>query len=196
MEKKKTWKYFIFLTYSHKQGRMGQWSELVWLQTGIWAERHTHGTPMLWCSLELAARRGTSPWNQTSPSPAGSSQRKVTEKLIFRQFTHGDEIRVNVNIKTHLKDSSQDCEGTRYLYSIQVPCSQVYNLWPIGAVYNKVTVRCKPLCHTANHDTDHSKCTWTHTHTQKKLQHVGNFSTVEDKGGSIRTPQLDVSSHQ
>ncbi len=63
-----------------------------------------------------------------------------------------------MDTQTHLKDSNQDCEGTRYLYSVCIPCIVVHNC-SISAIYMKVIVWRQLLCHTPNHDADHSKRT-------------------------------------
>ena len=59
--------------------------------------------------------------------------------------------------QTHLKDSSQDCQGTRDLHSECIPFIVVH--CPISAVAHEVAVWAQPLRHTPNHDADHSERT-------------------------------------
>jgi len=90
---------------------------------------------------------------------------------------------------THLKDPCQDCEGRGDLHSVRVSFINVHRSCPISYIYHKITVWCQPLCHTPNHDADHSECTWTHK-TQAHMYTHTHVNAQRRKDESVHSPLL------
>lgn len=64
----------------------------------------------------------------------------------------------------HLNKSSQYSGGSSNLDSVEVPRCDIHLFSHISAIVNKeICIWGQSLCHTTNHNTEDSKCAYTHT---------------------------------
>lgn len=152
--------------YSHTLVTRDHWTVLAKLQRCTSVVLPQHGLQQPLCKRAPEVQTSTSPQIQTLPNPAPPKQ-----TIINVHMSSGFNIKIRHYyfrgmLGSDLNQSSEDSRSSCHLHPVWVPGCYVHLCCDVGPIcFEEIHVWSQSLCHTTNHDAEHSERTWAQRKT-------------------------------